>query len=86
MSDDPSLAGALPADLLRALVEQSLELLAVTDSAGTIAWANGRFVAAVGLPDGGRTNLMRCTPDGAAGESSRQRLAAALAAGRLDPT
>ncbi|MGZ5249460.1 MAG: PAS domain-containing protein [Caldimonas sp.] len=86
MSHDPSLAGALPADLLRALVEQSLELLAVTDSAGTIAWANCRFVAAVGLPDGGRTNLMRCTPDGAAGESSRQRLAAALAAGRLDPT
>jgi PAS domain S-box-containing protein len=88
MSDRDSVAGSVPAELLQALIEQSLELLAVTDGIGTIAWANARFTAATGAGAGGAdaTNLLDCTPGGAPGESTRAKLAAALASGQLDTT
>ena len=82
--DSDSLAGTLPADVLQALVEQSLELLAVTDRDGTIAWANTRFVAATGVEGGGATRLLQCALDGAEGDATRGRLAAALASGEID--
>ncbi len=86
MSDHDSLAVSLPADVLQALVEQSLELLAVTDSAGTIAWANARFAAATGVGGSSATSLLDCTPEGESGQSTRDKLKAALATGRLDTT
>ena len=52
MSDRETPAGPLSADVLRALVEQSLELIAITDGAGTITWANARFSAATGVSGG----------------------------------
>ncbi|MDQ2733695.1 MAG: PAS domain-containing protein, partial [Pseudomonadota bacterium] len=70
--------------MLRALVEQSLELLAVTDDAGRILWANEHFAAATGLAADGSAALLDATPRGAAGTTSRTRLAAALSEGRLD--
>ena len=49
-----------PADLLRALIEQSLELLVVTDATGRMLWANERFAAATGWPaDGTRRSSTR---------------------------
>ena len=81
MSDRDSLTGSLPADMLQALVEQSLELLAVSDDAGAIAWANARFVAATGLAGG---SMLHCAPDGAKGDATRRKLTAGLASGALD--
>ena len=49
MSDRDIPPGPLSADVLHALVEQSLDLIAVTDGVGTIAWANARFSAATGV-------------------------------------
>ena len=53
--------GPLSADVLHALVEQSLELIAVTDIAGTIAWANARFRVATGVSSGAAAPLP-CPP------------------------
>src|SRR6187402_675590 len=84
MSDRDTPAGPLSADVLRALVEQSLELIAVTDAAGTIAWANARFRAATGVAAEVPTALVDCAAAGAAGDSTRERLLSGLAAGRLE--
>ncbi len=80
MSDaDPNFpADGPPAEVLRALVEQSLELLAVTDGAGRIVWTNEHFAAATGLAADGRTTLLQAVPDGAAGDPARKRLETAL--------
>jgi len=86
MSDRDPPAGPLPAAVLQALVEQSLELIAITDGAGTIAWANGRFSAATGVFGGDATRLVDCAAEGAAGESTRDKLGAGLAAGTLEAT
>ena len=83
-SDSPGTT--LPADVLQALLAQSLELVAVTDGTGAIGWVNHRFETATGIAGNGATSLLDCTPEGAAGESTRARLAAALAAGTLDTT
>jgi signal transduction histidine kinase/ActR/RegA family two-component response regulator len=86
MSDaDPNFpADGPPADVLCALVEQSLELLAVTDGAGRIVWANGHFAAATGLAADGTATLLQAVPDGAAGDMARTRLETALAFGALN--
>jgi hypothetical protein len=86
MSDRDPPAGPLPAAVLQALVEQSLELIAITDGAGTIAWANARFSAATGVFGGDATRLVDCAAEGAAGESTRDKLGAGLAAGTLEAT
>ena len=83
MSDRDTPADPLSADVLRALVEQSLELIAVTDGAGTIAWANDRFSAATGVSGGAAASLLDCAAEGPAGDSTRERLAAGLAAGSV---
>ncbi|MEP7300493.1 MAG: PAS domain-containing protein [Caldimonas sp.] len=82
--DHDSRAGALPAETLQALLEQSLELLAVSNDQGTIVWANARFVAATGVAADSAASLLQCAPDGADGETTRRKLTAALAAGALD--
>jgi len=84
MSDRDPPAGPLPAAVLQALVEQSLELIAITDAAGTITWASSRFSAATGVLGGEATRLIDCAAEGAAGESTREKLGAGLAAGTLD--
>jgi signal transduction histidine kinase/ActR/RegA family two-component response regulator len=84
MSDRDTPAGPLSADVLHALVEQSLELIAVTDAAGTIAWANKRFRNATGLAAERPTALVDCAPAGAAGDATRERLLSGLAAGGLE--
>ena len=86
MSDRDPLPGPLAADVLQALVEQSLELVALTDASGTITWANARFTAATGVDGGTATRVVDCAAEGAAGESTRDRLAAGLASGALDST
>src|SRR5262245_14060224 len=83
MSDREIPAGPLSADVLQALVEQSLELIAITDAAGTITWANARFSAATGVAADAAASLIDCAAEGAAGDSTRERLAAGLAAGAL---
>jgi PAS domain S-box-containing protein len=77
-------AGSPPADVLRALVEQSLELLAVSDGTGRILWANERFAAATGLAVDGSATLFEALPDGAPGAGAKKRLDEALASGNLD--
>ncbi len=86
MSDREPLAGPLTADVLQALVEQSLELIAITDGAGTITWANSRFSAATGVSGGDGIRLADCAAEGTAGDSTRDKLAAGLAAGALETT
>ncbi len=86
MSVRESPARPLSADVLQALIEQSLELIAITDAAGEIAWANSRFSAATGIAGGMGVRLVDCAAEGAAGESTRERLAAGLAAGTLEAT
>ncbi|MEO8523359.1 MAG: PAS domain-containing protein [Caldimonas sp.] len=86
MSDRDSVAGSLPAELQQALIEQSLELLAVTDGAGTITWANARFSMATGVTAASAPSMLDCTLPGAAGESTREKLASALVSGSLDTT
>ena len=70
--------------MLQALVEQSLELIAITDGAGTITWANSRFSAATGVSGGKAIRLIDCAAEGAAGDSTREKLGAGLAAGTLE--
>ena len=86
MSDRDPPAGPLPAAVLQALVEQSLELIAITDAAGTITWANSRFSAATGVSGGDAKRLVDCAAPGAAGDSTREKLGAGLAAGTLEAT
>jgi signal transduction histidine kinase/ActR/RegA family two-component response regulator len=86
MSDREPQAGPLSADVLHALVEQSLELIAITDGAGTITWTNSRFSAATGVSGGRSIRLLDCAADGAAGDSTREKLAAGLAGGTLETT
>ena len=86
MTDHDSLGATLPADVLQALLAQSLELLAVTEGSGTIAWVNERFKAATGIDGNGATGLLDCAPEGVPGDSTRAKLAAALASGTLDTT
>jgi hypothetical protein len=86
MSDaDPDFpVDGLPADVLRALVEQSLELLAVTAGAGRLVWVNERFRAATGLTADGTASLLDAVPEGAGGAAAAKQLEAALATGSLD--
>src|SRR5580765_1950307 len=86
MSDRDPPACPLPAAVLQALVEQSLELIAITDAAGTITWANSRFSAATGLSGGDAKRLVDCAAQGVAGDSTRKKLGAGLAAGTLEAT
>ena len=86
MSDRDIPPGPLSADVLHALVEQSLDLIAVTDGVGTIAWANARFSAATGVSGSAAMPLLDCAVEGPAGDSTRERLAAGLAAGGLEAT
>ena len=77
-------AGGLPIDALRALLGQSLELLAATDDAGRILWANERFTGATGLASDGSATILQALPDGAAGIPARKRIDTALTSGTLD--
>ena len=84
MSDRDPPAGPLSADVLQALVEQSLELIAITDGAGIVAWTNARFSAATGVHGGDGIGLVDCAAKGTGGESTREKLGAGLAAGTLE--
>ena len=73
-----------PADVLRALLGQSLELVAVSGRDGRLEWANERFVGATGIAADGSATVDALAPEGAAGDTTRRRLAAALDTGTLD--
>ncbi|HEX2541895.1 MAG TPA: PAS domain-containing protein [Caldimonas sp.] len=78
--------GALPPSLLQAFLEESRDLLVVTDSIGTIAWSNGRFAEATGFVAGTLAmSLLNFAPAGPAGTTSRLTLAKLLAAPQPDP-
>ncbi|MEP7058294.1 MAG: PAS domain-containing protein [Caldimonas sp.] len=72
--------------LLTTWLEQSNDLLALTDPDGAVAWANGRFVAATGLAPGTGSNLLALAPTDPAYADSRAALARALADGALPDT
>ena len=63
MSDaayDPGTA-ALPAHLLQAFIANSRDMLALTDAAGTLLWANARFAGATGYAGRPATSLLDFT-------------------------
>ncbi|MEO7116971.1 MAG: PAS domain-containing protein [Caldimonas sp.] len=68
----------LPAEFLQALVAQSRDLLAVTDSSGAILWSNERFSTATGAIGRPEATLLDFTPPGAAGSASRLSFARML--------
>jgi PAS domain-containing protein len=43
---------ALPPSLLQAFLEESRDLLVLTDAIGTVAWTNSRFADATGFVPG----------------------------------
>jgi PAS domain S-box-containing protein len=70
-----------PGSLLRALVDQVSDLIAVTDAIGTVAWANVAFVEATGFMAGSLAHsLLAFTPPGPAGTQARLALGSMLAA------
>ena len=74
-------AGALPAAMLRAFVDQVRDLVALTDAIGTIIWGNVGFAQATGFIAGSLgQSLLAYSPAGPAGTSSRLALAEMLAA------
>jgi PAS domain S-box-containing protein len=74
---DPGTA-ALPADLLQAFIANSRDMLALTDAAGTLLWANARFAGATGYAGRPATSLLDLTMPGAAGSEGRLSLARML--------
>ena len=84
MSD--ALPAAIPATLLPAWLEQSSDLLVLTDRAGHVVWANARFLAATGLNAGPKSTLHSLAPADAAGVAMRAALTAALESGTLAET
>ena len=73
-----TLAPSLPQDLLEAWLDQSSDLLAITDRDGRLAWANARFVAASGLVPGSGASLLDLAPDAAPHAAARARLTEGL--------
>lgn len=82
---DPSPAPFAPA-LLTTWLEQSNDLLALTDSSGGLAWANSRFVAATGLAPGPAANLLSLVPAERARAKGRDSVTQALRRGDLSDT
>ncbi|MBV9891527.1 MAG: PAS domain-containing protein, partial [Rhizobacter sp.] len=82
MSDAPYDPGpaALSTDLLQAFLDDSRELLAVTDAAGKLLWTNERFWASTGHNGRPTATLLDYTLPGAAGSEARLSLARMLSA------
>jgi PAS domain S-box-containing protein len=74
-----SVAPPLPPALLAGWLEQSSDLLALTDRDARLVWANARFVAATGLPPGPQARLLALAPDEPAHAEARKTLQAVLA-------
>ena len=71
----------LASTLLRALVDQVHDLVALTDAIGTLSWANPSFTVATGFEPGTlATSLLAFAPAGPAGTQTRLALAEMLAA------
>ncbi|MEO7056373.1 MAG: PAS domain-containing protein [Caldimonas sp.] len=69
-----------PGSLLRALVDQVSDLIAITDAIGTVAWANVAFIEATGFMAGSLAHtLLAFTPLGPAGTQARLALGGMLA-------
>jgi PAS domain S-box-containing protein len=78
----------LPQGVLQALLEQSSEWLVVSDAQGRIGWASPAFIDATGWSRCIGAALPPCLEpaDTGAGPALQARLAAGLAAGRLEDT
>ena len=77
---------ALPPALLQVFLEESRDLLVLTDSIGTIAWTNARFAESTGFVAGTLAmSLLNFAPAGPAGTTARLTLAKLLAAPKVDP-
>ena len=72
--------------LLAAWLEQSADLLALTDDAGRILWANPAFVAATGFGGDGSADLLALAPASGPSAAARKTLEVALASGALAET
>ncbi|MDE2628108.1 MAG: PAS domain-containing protein [Burkholderiales bacterium] len=72
------------AALLTAWLEQTRDLLALTDAAGRIQWANAAFERATGL--GANGDIMSLTPADWQAGASRATLLAGLRSGNLEDT
>src|SRR5688572_11814523 len=80
------LGGILPPTLLQVFLEESRDLLVLTDSIGTIAWTNSRFAEATGFVAGTLAmSLLNFAPAGPAGTTARLALAKLLAAPKIEP-
>ena len=73
-------AGDPPDALLRAIVDQIRDFVALTDTIGTLTWANARFAEATGFVAGSLAHsLLAFAPAGPSGTQTRLALAAMLA-------
>ena len=78
-STSPAHPPAAPrAGLLFALLEQSHDLMVVTDTEGQVLWANTRFRIATGLDGASRAQLNSLVCPGPQSESTRHAIARAL--------
>ncbi len=69
--------------MLLALLEQSHDLLAVTDAQGQVIWSNARFREQTGLEMACGHSLMNLAPPGPASEPTRKAITRALLGGAL---
>ncbi len=76
-------ASVAPA-LLWAWLEQSRDLLVITDRSGRITWANERFCQVSGLTEGGQ--LLTLAPLGTSGQATRDMFMMALGGAELADT
>jgi PAS domain S-box-containing protein len=76
-------AAAPRAGLLLALLEQSHDLLAVTDAQGQVVWSNARFRDQTGLETASGHSLMSLVAPGPAAEPTRKAITRALLGGAL---
>ena len=76
----------LSAGLLAAWLDQSNDLLAVTDAQGFVVWANSRFRSLTGHAAEPTANLLTLLPPGPEAEASRAAVTEALGAGALSGT
>ena len=79
-ADQALAAGEPPIGLLRALIDQVSDLVVLSDSVGTIAWANVGFVEATGFVAGSlASSLLAFTASGPSGTRARLALGEMLA-------
>ncbi|MDH5539924.1 MAG: hypothetical protein OEY03_11025, partial [Rhizobacter sp.] len=81
--DAPLFPATPPDGVLHALLEQGSDLLAVTDGAGRLCWANRRFMQRTGLQCDTQANLLSLLPDAPHSTEARRHMQQALRGAKL---